>query len=79
MKAKEDKVEEQQRKKVDKAELFKSVSSRLKSLMKSSPVKSQQNNYWLKAGPDPLMKDQHFSEFVDRPEELWNIELPRPK
>lgn len=33
----------------------------------------------MKAGPDPLMKSQNFSDFVDRPEELWNIQLPKPK
>jgi len=72
-------VVEKERKKTDKMQLFKSVSGRLKTFMESSPSKTKQDNAWLKAGPDPLMKSQTFSEFVERPEELWNIELPKPK
>mmetsp|Transcript_108130 Transcript_108130/g.233008 ORF Transcript_108130/g.233008 Transcript_108130/m.233008 type:complete len:96 (+) Transcript_108130:575-862(+) len=63
-------------------ELFKAVSSRLKNTMKGTPgknTKTVSNSNWLKAGPDPLLKDQHFSEFVDRPEDLMHIQLPKPK
>jgi hypothetical protein len=59
--------------------VFKNVSSRLKSLNKASHIKNPDNNWWLKAGPDPLSKDQNFSEFVDRPGELWAIQMPKPK
>jgi len=62
-----------------KLEVFKNVSSRLKSLTKASHIKNPDNNWWLKAGPDPLSKDQNFSEFVDRPWDLWNIQMPKPK
>jgi len=62
-----------------KYKVFKNVSSRLKSLTKATHVKNPDNNWWLKAGPDPLSKDQNFSEFVDRPGDLWNIQIPKPK
>jgi len=62
-----------------KLEVFKNVSSRLKSLTKARHVKNADNNWWLKAGPDPLAKDQNFSEFVDRPQDLWNIQMAKPK
>jgi len=70
--------ETKEKNKNKKLELFKEVSNRFKNKM-SSPTKLFKNNAFYKAGPDPLSKDQVFSNFVDKPNELYNIQLPKPK